>query len=543
MLNREEGSGSAVDARKEAIFLALGARLSALDLWTRVDFSGVNADAALDAAAIGYRGLPMRYRVAGVTLGDADAAPFCPAILVQIESHRVSAQALWSGTAVRLSQIADDDATQLHRWTAGSLSKDLRILQFDDGAHGLEADMHLADALDQAALHEFVSAFSWDVAALHAAATDGELLPTEEWVVRSALSISRSTPRIPLRVAEAPEWPSIESPAGVFCSLQPGGGICESDNVLYAVRRASRLLEPLATLPGSRNEWDYTRFLDVWLARDGLSCIARTILGDGYINSVSGSWRAMDTQALTAITPFGADGFVLGLHDGEVLTVDAQQRVSEVLKLGAAEGRFAKLASVGDRIVGLVGSVLLSASIDDANNAVAATASRWSTNLDAELSFEYRGDLDVDTFSQAPCVAVLGDRGLVIVDAETGAPTAVFEAEGSHLARWIGPGLLLVVESVETGEDTRSRVRLLDVHAACWTSPVETREISRLAVRGSEIHVGYADLTVAVWDRMSVCGRISAVTLTQPRFDAGLDSALVAIVCDVSAQQPDSLKG
>ena len=120
----------------------------------------------------------------------------------------------------------------------------------------------------------------------------GTLLTTEEWVLRAALSISRSTPRIPLREHPSAEWRAFESPRGVFCNLQPNGGVCESDNVLYAVRRDSASLVPMATMPGHRNEWDYAKLIDVWLARDGATCFARSLLCEGFIATADGQWRS-----------------------------------------------------------------------------------------------------------------------------------------------------------------------------------------------------------------------------------------------------------
>jgi hypothetical protein len=237
MLTPDGRSNDHTNDASDSVFQRLGGDLSAVDQWTRVDFSWMHDDATLTRDAVGYRGLTIPFRVAGLTLGDADAAPFCPPFMVEIWPDRICAQVFWHRGDASMSRIGETDAAVLQHWAAGSLTKDLRVVRFGDGDPGLEADLHLSESPSLEMLREFVSAFSWDVAALHAYEADATLLTTEEWVRRAALSISRSTPRIPLREHPAAEWHAYETPRGVFCSLQPSGGVCESDNVLYAVRK------------------------------------------------------------------------------------------------------------------------------------------------------------------------------------------------------------------------------------------------------------------------------------------------------------------
>ena len=126
------------------------------------------------------------------------------------------------------------------------------------------------------------------------------------------------------------------------------------------------------------------------------------------------------------------------------------------------------------------------------------------------MSFDVVGELDVDRWSQAPAVALLGDDGIAIVDALTGATRSRVAVSQARQAKWIGPGLLIVLDVLESKIDTRTRIRVLDVVSQRWTEPVVTAEISRIAVRGDEIHVGYANQTIAVWDRRDVCRGIGA---------------------------------
>ncbi|HYW49073.1 MAG TPA: hypothetical protein VE861_00630, partial [Gemmatimonadaceae bacterium] len=217
----------------DILFSVLGGEAGAIDLWTRVDSSWLDEGAAQRRDAVGYAGMPVAHRVAGLTLGDADATPFCAPFLVEINTDRLAAQFCMPRSAT----LWTSGLGALTRWASGSLSKDLRVVRFPSGDIGLEADAHLLGTGGHDWVREFVTAFSWDVAALHTLVSAGSLTTTEEWVQRAALSISRSTPRIPLRRHAAPEWQAHETPRGVFCSLQPSGGVCASDNVLYSVRR------------------------------------------------------------------------------------------------------------------------------------------------------------------------------------------------------------------------------------------------------------------------------------------------------------------
>ena len=492
------------------VFQLLGGESSAVDTWTRVDFSWMHAASAISKDAVGYVGLPMSYRVAGLTLGDADAAPSCPPFLIEIWPERLIAQVVWPRRALFPSRLASTDIGDLQHWAAGSLTKNLRVVRFGDGDLGLEADLHVANATAVATLREFVTAFSWDVAALHACETSDTLRTTEEWVRLAALSISRSTPTIPLREHTSPGWLAFESPRGVFCSLQPSGGLCESDNVLYAVRRDASLLQPVATMPGHRSEWDYARLTDVWLSRDGALCFARSLLCDGFVAAADGQWRAVDTPPVTAIAPWGADGFLLGLHDGRAVVLDGALAVIPQRRLAKVSGRFSRLMTLGDRAIGLVGATLISARLGTDDRGKCTVTAAWTHAFELSMSFDVVGELDLDRWSQAPAAALLGDDGIAIVDAATGATRSRVAVSQARHAKWIGPGLLIVLDVLESKIDTRTRIRVLDVVSQRWTEPVVTAEISRIAVRGDEIHVGYANQTIAVWDRRDVCRGIGA---------------------------------
>jgi hypothetical protein len=490
--------------------------LSAIDLWTRVDSGWLHTTATAPDDAVGYRGMTMSFRVAGLTLGDADAAPSCPPFMIEIWPDRLNAQVFWHRGDSSAARIGDTDAAVLQNWAAGSLTKNLRVVRFGDGDPGLEADLHLAASVTTDVVREFVTAFSWDVASLHAYETDGTLLTTEEWVKRAALSISRSTPRIPLREHPSPEWHAFESPRGVFCSLQQSGGLCESDNVLYAVRRDSESLIPMTTLPGHRSEWGCTRLIDVWLARDAAACFGRSLGGDGVVASSDGVWHAVPTAPITAMASWGPSGFLLGLHDGKVLPVAASQPVGNRIRLAKLTGHFSQLATIDDRAVGLIGATLFSARIIDAAAVPAGLADAWSVDLRGEMSFDEVSGLDVDSWSSIPLLAVLGDDGIALIDARTGTMRAHYTIELPRLARFIGPGWLLVLDTIERYGEIQTRHRVLDVVSGRWTEPVVTAEVSRLAVRGDEIHVGYANQSLAVWDRMEVCRGIGAWTFRSP---------------------------
>lgn len=516
MLNPDGGSSETLANAGATVFQLLGGELSAVDTWTRVDGGWLDEASAQSRDAVGYVGLPISYRVAGLTLGDADAAPSCPPFLVEISPDRLIAQVVWPCESAVRSYLSDADPDELQRWAAGSLTKNLRVLRFGDGDLGLEAELHLADSTSVAALREFVTAFSWDVAALHVYETDGTLCTTEEWVKRAALSISRSTPVIPLREHSSPEWHSYESPRGVFCSLQPSGGLCESDNVLYSVRRDAAVLQPLATMPGHRLDWDYARLTEVWLARDGATCFARTLLCEGFATTNDGEWHAVDAGTVTAIASWGADGFLLGLHDGRVVVLDGALAITLNRRLAKVHGRFSRLVVVGDRAIGLVGTTLVSARVLPDVEGRKPASEGWDTSLELSMSFDLVSDIDVDSWSQSPAVAVLGDDLIAIFDAGTGVPRARFTAHQANHVKWIGPGWLMVLDPIESRAETRTRIRVLDVVASRWTEPVVTAEVSRLAVRGDEIQVGFANQSIAVWDRLEVCRGIGASTFRSP---------------------------
>jgi hypothetical protein len=508
MLHHHGRPSPSTNTQTDTVFQRLGGELAAVDPWTRVDGTWLDAESQRARDVVGYRGLCAAFRVAGLTLGDADAAPFCPPFMVEIRDDRLCAQGVLPA-ALHTARDASDEPGQLHRWAAGSLSKDLRVVQFEDGDIALEAVMHLSDASSASVLREFVTAFSWDVSALHAGIAGAGFESTEEWVRRAALSISRSTPTIPLREHPSPDWQAFESPADVFCSLQPSGGLAESDNVLYAVRRDSAALEAVATMPGHRSEWDYTRLTDVWLARDGASAFARTLLCTGFVHTRGTDWRPIECEAVTAVSPFG-------LHHGKVLVLDGAQTVGTAVRLGRITGRFSRLVSLGERAIGIVGDVLVSARLRPGAGTRRAVADTWMTRLDPPVPFEYVAEIDVDAWSHAPALAVLGDTALVMLDAHTGQERARFAVPGVRHAKWIGPGWLMVVEPVGEADDASACIRVLDVVSGRWTAPVVTPEITRLAVRGDEIHVGYANQSIAVWDRAEVCRGIGAFAFIEP---------------------------
>lgn len=511
MLNPYGRKSETLQDAGATVFELLGGTLSAIDTWTRIDFSWMHDGAALSGDVVGYAGLPMSFRVAGLTLGDADAAPMSPPFVIEISPDRLIAQVVSPRAELRYrGPLSTEESVALHHWAAGSLSKNLQVVQFGDGDIGLEADLHLADSTPIASLREFVTAFSWDVAALHARDTDGAMLTTEEWVRRAALSISRSTPTIPLREHAAPAWRSFETPPGVFCSLQPSGGLCESDNVLYAVSRDVAAMHPLATMPGSRSDWDYSRLTEVWLARDGAACLARTLLCEGFFTGSDGQWHPVGVAAVTAIAPWRRDGFLLGLHDGKVVVFDGTQAITIRRRLSRHRGRFSRLIAFGDRAIGLIGTTLVSGLVLPDVEGTTLAAEAWEVSLELAMSFDLVGEIDVDCWSSSPAVAVLGDECVVIVDAHTGAHRARYAVQHARHAKWIGPNWLLMLDEIESRTETRTRVRVLDVAGGRWTEPVVTAEISRVAVRGDEIHVGFANQSIAVWDRLEVCRGIGA---------------------------------
>ena len=491
---------------------ALGGRTGAIDLWTRVDGRVVDTDVAGSLESVFYRGLTAPYRVAGLTLGDADAAPFCPQFAVEIHHDRLRAEVCWPQDGARPSLLAGTPLHELTGWAAGSLTKALRVAHLAECELALDAELHLPDSIDADAVREFVTAFSWDVAALYAADCGAGLVTTEKWVQRAALSISRSTPHIPLRPLASPGWQAHETPQGVFCSLEPGGGLCASDNVLYIVRRDDAVLEPLAAMPGHRTEWDCARLTDVWLARDGATAFARTLLCDGMVTTGDGIWRPVHSDPVTAVAPWSNDGFLLGLHDGRVTILDGNHEAGRVQRIARLTGSFRQLVAAGDRAVGLVNRTVFAARLSAASEA--GISESWSVRLDSHMSIGDVADIDVDRWAQSPAVAVLGDDTLLLLDAATGAERVRFATPRGTHARWIGPGWLMVLHEHDHDGTSRTAIRLLDVTAGRWTSPVLTPLVARLAVRGDEIHVGYATQTIAVWNRVEVCDAIGTSSCT-----------------------------
>lgn len=496
------------------VFALLGGEIAAVDLWTRVDFGWMHPGADATRDVVGYRGLPMSCRVAGLTLGDADVAPPGPPFLITIGTACLTAQLCMSGGAMRDADLHSADLGLMKRWTAGSLTRNLRVVRFPDGDVGLEAELHFSPLTPQNALREFVTAFSWDVAAFHAAKSAVALSPTEEWMRRAAVSISRSTPHIPLRAHQrVPDWPVAESPRGVFCALQPGGGLAISDNVLYAVRQDVGALAVIGSMPGQPDEWDCQRLTDVWLTRDGSRCLARSLMCEGFLKAGDGPWSRIDTDSVTAVAPWGDGGFLLGHYDGQLDVLDSDRSITARRTLGRATGRFSSLVSAGDRAIGIVGSHLLSARIPlGLASGVDMGTEPWSISLTPLVRREYVCTLDVDAWSAEPIVAVLGDDGILIISASTGALRARFETSGVRLAHWIGAGRLLVIEAAEDVPGTRPQLRVLDISTGEWTNAIDAADITRLAVRGDEIHVGYADQSIGVWDRIDIARRVGLET-------------------------------
>ena len=127
-----------------------------------------------------------------------------------------------------------------------------------------------------------------------------------------------------------------------------------------------------------------------------------------------------------------------------------------------------------------------------------------------------------------PVLAVAGDDGIGLVDVETGVLRASFACELPRQARWIGPGWLLVLTTVEQTDGPMTELRVLDTISGRWTERTLISEVSRLAVRGNEIHVGYANQSVAVWDRLDVCRGIGAMSfrsVTPDGIERGTGSA------------------
>jgi len=500
-----DGDHDALPLVGDAMFRFLGGELAAADLWTTVDFAWMSPGAVFDRTAVGYRALPITLRTSGLTVVDQGAAPPGAQFLIEIFDDRLVAQAWWGGAALAPAprDLADD--TALQAWSAGSLSATLRVMRCEQGDIGLEAVLHIGARAPSAMLREFVTTFSWDVAALHAAVGGAPLCTTEEWVRRAALTVSRATPQIPLRaVGAGAGWRESSSPRGVFCNLQPGGGLAESDNVLYAVRGGDGALVPLATMPGDRREWGCARLVDVWLARDGETCVARSLVCEGFIRAAGGAWRRVCDEHITAVAPWGRHGFLLGLYDGRVAVVDGAQNVSPPRRVARVQGRFNRLVSVGDRAVGLIGSTLIGARLPIAGSPGRAVVDQWSLDLGPLVTCDLVCELDPDPWSETSRVAVLGDDALLIVRADTGVVQSRTPIVDARLAKWIGPNTLIVLVRTESGDVVRSTLQVLDTATGHWARPFDTAEVARLAVRGEEIHVGYADLSIAVWDRGAV---------------------------------------
>ena len=170
----------------------------------------------------------------------------------------------------------------------------------------------------------------------------------------------------------------------------------------------------------------------------------------------------------------------------------------------------------GDRVAGLVADTLLSARLGSEGGAPFTVAEAWMHQLQPPVTFEHVGDIDIDAWSQTPALAVLGDAMLVIVDAQSGRERSRHAVDRARHAKWIGPGWLMVLEPVRQAGDARTRIRVLDIVSGRWTEPVMTGDVTRLAVRGDEIHVGYSNQSIAVWDRAEVCRAIGAFACASP---------------------------
>ena len=75
----------------------------------------------------------------------------------------------------------------------------------------------------------------------------------------------------------------------------------------------------------------------------------------------------------------------------------------------------------------------------------------------------------------------------------------------------------MVLSAHERDGEPRSLLRVLDVERGRWTEALELREVSRVAVRGDEVHVGFANQSIAVWDRLALvrgCGVLAFSTVS-----------------------------
>jgi hypothetical protein len=88
------------NSQADTLFQRLGGELSAVDPRTRVDCTWLDDESQRARDAVGDRGLSAAFRVAGLTLGDVDAAPFCPPFMVEIHYDRLGAQMVMSSATV-----------------------------------------------------------------------------------------------------------------------------------------------------------------------------------------------------------------------------------------------------------------------------------------------------------------------------------------------------------------------------------------------------------------------------------------------------------
>jgi len=221
-----------------------------------------------------------------------------------------------------------------------------------------------------------------------------------------------------------------------------------------------------------------------------------------------------------------------------VQVLDGRQVPGASMRIGCVKGRFSRLVSVGNRVVGIVGSTLLSARITSGAEASLTVTDTWMRELHPDVAFEDVSEIDMDAWSRVPALAVLGDEAVVILDPMSGRELSRFAVERAHHAKWIGQGWLLVMEPSCDDGGVRTRIRVLDVVSGRWTPPVMTGEVTRLAVRGDEIHVGYANQSIAVWDRAEVCRAISAVAfISQTPGEHGTGAEQSARRCDAQGTQ------
>jgi len=478
--------------------------LTAVDQWTRLDSDRLAHSDVGSRDQFAFVGRPMAERMPGWASQQCARDQHSPSFTIELLPDRVFAQALKPCAGSGAVYLAAVDQFGWREWASGSLTKSLRVSRSADGDVGMEASLHVGSRASPSALRDFVAAFSWDVSALHACATGGALCTTEEWARRADRSVGRSTPAIPLRVDRAIGWRTMRSPAGVFCALQPGGGLCESDNVLYAVRPATATLQPIVILPGRRGQWECERLTDVWVSNDATRLFARSLLCEGFLASDKGDWTQVRTNAVTAVAPWAEDGFLLALHDGNVQIVGADRGVSSPINVCRVSGRMSRVATTDQRVVGLVGTTLVGARLDSPMSEANSALWRWSRELEARMSFDQVSDLDIDRWSVSPAVSILGDDLLTVVDSLTGAVRAEFAVSHGRSAKWIDAGVLLVTDDLRSRHATQSRFRLLHVPTGRWSAPRVTDEVSRIAVGVEDVQVGMCDQSLAIWSRADV---------------------------------------